>query len=100
MWREHWGKRDEAKEEGCEDREGGAILIPERGWTYAGSEGIDLHFKESSCRIRLCPDQVKAIGQGWVKGPNRGKQAPSRNPAEVPQGREWGSLPTHPGGRH
>lgn len=52
MWLEQEDKRDEAREQRCEDRDGGVISIPGQwdamGGFKHGDEGINIHFKESS----------------------------------------------------
>lgn len=103
---EHEDKRDEAKEQGCEDREGGAILVPRQweamdGCKWGAGVRALIHISRRVAEGRALPRP----GQGYLAKARTSvltevNWAPRRNPAEVPQGREWGGLPFHPGGRH
>ena len=113
MCLEHRSKRDEAREEGRGDREGGTILIPEQEEAMGGlRQGV-----RASIYIlrRAAEELVSALTRSRllikagsrVKSPAgssrncaEGPAGSSRNCAEVHQGRGQGSLPLHPGGRH
>ena len=102
MCLEHRSKRDEAREEGRGEREGGTILIPEQEEAMGGlRQGV-----RASIYIlrRAAEELVSALTRSrlLIKAGSRvkGPAGSSRNCAEVHQGRGQGSLPLHPGGRH